>query len=108
MDPRSSRRRPARRWPRPIEPARRCSLRLSTWMRCGATGRPGEYSATDDPNCTIRSCRSMAAAEERAAAVFILARDLVFVDLETTRGEAAVFPHNPGGPGRKGVQRGGG
>jgi DNA polymerase-3 subunit epsilon len=31
----------------------------------------------------------MAAAEERAAAVFILPRDLVFVDLETTGGNAA-------------------
>src|ERR1700692_1068316 len=89
MAPRSSPATPARRWPRPTGPARRCSSRHSTWKRCGATGRPGEYSATDGPNCIIRSCRSMAAAEERAAAVFILPRDLVFVDLETTGGNAA-------------------
>src|SRR5437868_5482346 len=89
MAPRSSRLRPARRWPRPTEPARPCSPRLSTWMPCGATGRPGEYSATGGPNCTIPSCRSMAAAEARDAAVFNLPRDLVFVDLETTGGNAA-------------------
>src|SRR5580704_2260462 len=50
-------------------------------MRCAATGSPGVCSAIGGPICITPCCRSMAAAEE-------LPRDLVFVDLETTGGNA--------------------
>src|SRR5882757_1841283 len=117
MARRSSRLRPARRWPKPTAAARRCSPPRSTWMRCAATGRRGACSEIDVPICTTRSCRSMDAAETVAAAASILPQeptglaqdlagpapnlaglpqnlaalpqDLVFVDLETTGGNAA-------------------
>src|ERR1700678_4128623 len=53
-------------------------------MRCAATGSPGVCSAIDGRICTTPSCRSMAAAE-----IGSLPNDLVFVDLETTGGNAA-------------------
>src|ERR1700677_849334 len=53
-------------------------------MRCAATGSPGVCSATAGRISTTPYCRSMVAAEVRA-----LPTDLVFVDLETTGGNAA-------------------
>src|ERR1700691_4580571 len=53
-------------------------------MTCAAPGSPGVCSAIDGRICTTRSCRSMVAAE-----IDSLPNDLVFVDLETTGGNAA-------------------
>ena len=57
--------------------------RPSIWTRCAATGSRGACSAIGGPICTIPCCRSMDAAE------VTLPQDLVFVDLETTGGNAA-------------------
>src|SRR5271155_2993162 len=75
-------------------------------MRCAATVSPGAYSAIDVPICTTPCCRSMAAAEIEGSPPnrvadsqgrppcsndpSVLPDDLVFVDLETTGGNAAL------------------
>src|ERR1700728_2803899 len=75
-------------------------------MRCAATGSPGVYSVIGGPICTTPCCRSMpapeieacppsAAADARGSAaraddLSVLPHDLVFVDLETTGGNAAL------------------
>src|SRR6202521_3197872 len=51
-------------------------------MRCAATGSPGVCSGIAGRISTTPCCRSMVAAED-------LPQDLVFVDLETTGGNAA-------------------
>src|ERR1700722_609290 len=51
-------------------------------MRYAVTGSPGVCSGIGGPICITPCCRSMAAAED-------LPQDLVFVDLETTGGNAA-------------------
>src|SRR3984957_8147962 len=57
-------------------------------MRCAATASLGVCSAIGGPICTIPCCRSMDAADVDDLSE-PLPQDLVFVDLETTGGNAA-------------------